>query len=344
MGRRTSIGASRTGARTCDDRRLDGVRSWFDEYQFAVSELSDPGMWHLECGMCCASAQLISSHLIASVCIPHANYSHRIVACVGQVIFKSMKLITALVGSVLWLRNKHKIGEFIAAALLVASAVLFTLGDAGITAAAPITPATVAAAEAAAASAGAVAAAGSEVVAAAAAGGSVSAAVSDAVPWFGLVIVLASLVFDSLHSNSQERVMKNLHAGPSETMVFTNLFSAALLFVWVVFTGEIVPAVQYCYAYPQAYPYWVLRASVIYYGVKCFLALIKTNGNVLATSVTTVRKILSILLSFLMFPKPFTMNYAYGVIAFFLSFVFNLQVIMESNREREAKRQAELRV
>jgi hypothetical protein len=59
-------------------------------------------------------------------------------------------------------------------------------------------------------------------------------------------------------------------------------------------------------------------------------------------AVTTVRKIVSILLSFLIFPKPFTMNYVYGVIAFFLSFIFNMQVVIESNRQREVERRKQV--
>jgi hypothetical protein len=205
-----------------------------------------------------------------------------------QVIFKSMKLITTLVGSWLWLGNKHKFGEFVAAALLVGSAILFTLGDVGVSspstsAAAPAAVAAGAIALDATAAVGSAATAGAA-AAATEAGALAPAAVLEAVPWFGICIVLLSLVFDSLHSNSQERVLKQLEAGPLETMFYTNLFSAALLFVWVVGNGELVPAVQYCAQYPMAYPYWILRASVIYFGVKCFLSLIKTNGNVLATS------------------------------------------------------------
>ena len=51
----------------------------------------------------------------------------------------------------------------------------------------------------------------------------------------------------------------------------------------------------------------------------CFLTTIKHFGVVKATSVTTVRKILTILLSFVLFPKPWHWMHLMGLFVFVLA-------------------------
>jgi adenosine 3'-phospho 5'-phosphosulfate transporter B3 len=78
----------------------------------------------------------------------------------------------------------------------------------------------------------------------------------------------------------------------------------------------------------------VLRALVIYLGVLCFTTTIKRFDVVLATTITTVRKVVTILLSFLVFPKPFSSMYVFGVIAFSIGLYINFY--QEKNRPRPA--------
>lgn len=213
---------------------------------------------------------MTASRGLTNVSLQYLNYP-------TQVIFKSMKLITVMIGSVLYLRKSYSLLEYCAAGLLVASAALFSLGDVDV---APSYDTT------------------------------------------GLAIVLISLVFDALHSNVQEGVLRD--APESEVMLFSNCFAAlcTLVVCWMV--GELGPAVAFCSANPIAYFLFVFRACVIYMGVLCFVTLIKQFGAVNATTVTTVRKILSILFSFIAFPKPFTYKYLYGIAAFALSLTLSV--------------------
>lgn len=223
--------------------------------------------------MVVAVAMTISRGL-TNVSLQYLNYP-------TQVIFKSMKLITVMIGSVVMLGKSYPFLDYVAALILIASSILFSLGD------------------------------------------------IDTAPEFdmwGIGVVLLSLIGDALHSNSQESVLRTHRAGLHETMLFSNLFSAACVFVVCLLSGELFEAIAFCHERPFSYVLFVSRALVIYWGVLCFVTLIKGFGVVLATTITTVRKILSVLLSFVIFPKPFSFKHFIGLTAFIIGLALNIHV------------------
>ena len=224
---------------------------------------------------------LIAARGLTNVSLQYLNYP-------TQIIFKSMKLITVMIGSLVILRATFTVYEYASALCLVVAACAFSLGDTD---------------------------------------------VSVQFPAKGIVIVLLSLVGDSLHSNTQDSLLREHKASTSEAMLFTNLFAAAASFVYILATGELWAAIRYCQAYPVAYGLFVLRSAVIYLGVLCFVLMIKSFGVVAATGVTTVRKIVSILLSFVLFPKPWSEKYVWGGALFAAS----LCLSVVDQREKRAR-------
>jgi solute carrier family 35 (adenosine 3'-phospho 5'-phosphosulfate transporter), member B3 len=135
----------------------------------------------------------------------------------------------------------------------------------------------------------------------------------------GVIIVLLSLVADGSHAVVQE---VTLHGGSlHETLIYSNIFSALATLVIVVGKGELGPAMQYCQEHPIAYFLFIIRSTVVYLGVVCFASIVKKFDAVTATTVTTVRKIMTVLLSFVIFPKPFSLVYVLGI-AFFCAGVY----------------------
>jgi len=235
---------------------------------------------------CLIAVAMTAARGLTNVSLQYLNYP-------TQVIFKSMKLVTVMIASVFWLRKSYTLTEYLSAFLLVSAAIFFSLGD-------------FSAADKADANLPATLAAGSA-------------------DYTGIIIVLVSLVADALHSSVQESVLQHHKATILETMFFSNLFSASLCFIYLLLTGEFLHAIAYCAEYPVAYLIFVVRAFVIYCGVLCFASLIKHFDVVVATSITTIRKILTVLASFMLFPKPFSMNYVYGALAFFASLALSIQ-------------------
>jgi solute carrier family 35 (adenosine 3'-phospho 5'-phosphosulfate transporter), member B3 len=139
----------------------------------------------------------------------------------------------------------------------------------------------------------------------------------------GVIIIVCSLAGDAMHAITQEVTLRR--ASLLEIMFHSNIYAAVITFVFIFFTGELSEALEYCEMYPHAYILFALRSVVIYAGVLCFGALIKRFDVVVATTVTTVRKVLTILLSFVMFPKKFTVMYVYGVIVFCAGIYVNVR-------------------
>lgn len=197
---------------------------------------------------------------LGKVAYRHLNYA------TGTVL-KSMKLVPVMVLSVLWLRRRYSAEEYAAAALMVASAALFGLGE------------------------------------------------RELEPSFqavGLVLSLACLVAQAAQSNLQDRLLRDYEVPVHECMLFGN--GAAFLFVLgiTVCSGELLPAARYFAADGFALGLLLLRSVSFYVGAYLYNLLMQRSGAVLAVAVTTLRKSLTVLCSFLLFPKPWSAKYGYG--------------------------------
>jgi len=120
-------------------------------------------------------------------------------------------------------------------------------------------------------------------------------------------------------------------------MFYSNLFSFVLVVIICIFLGELVPAFQYCNENPILYWIWLFRSFVIYFGVQCLLLLVKVAGNVMANTIGSIRKITTILFSFLIFPKPWSNLYFFGLLMFLISCLISWRVLTH-NRQRIEKK------
>merc|ERR1712113_526267 len=95
----------------------------------------------------------------------------------------------------------------------------------------------------------------------------------------------------------------------------TQLDLCTYFFLVTVFT-DIASAINHCSYYPkETYGYAFIFSITGYLGIQLVLGLVRQFGAFLAVTVTTFRKAISIVLSFIFFSKPFTINYIYsGVI------------------------------
>uniref|UniRef100_A0AAQ5Y9J4 Adenosine 3'-phospho 5'-phosphosulfate transporter 2 n=1 Tax=Amphiprion ocellaris TaxID=80972 RepID=A0AAQ5Y9J4_AMPOC len=98
----------------------------------------------------------------------------------------------------------------------------------------------------------------------------------------GVLLISLALCADAAIGNVQEKAMK-LHNGSN---------------------SEMHPVITYGYAF-----FFSLTG---YFGISFVLALIKLFGALVAVTVTTGRKAMTIILSFMFFSKPFTFQYIWG--------------------------------
>ncbi|KAM3929724.1 adenosine 3'-phospho 5'-phosphosulfate transporter 2 isoform 1-T1 [Leptodactylus fuscus] len=141
----------------------------------------------------------------------------------------------------------------------------------------------------------------------------------------GVLLISLALCADAVIGNVQEKAMK-LHNGSNSEMV---LYSYSIGFVYILLglaiTSGLTPAVSFCSKYPlQTYGYAFFFSLTGYFGISFVLALIKVFGALVAVTVTTGRKAMTIVLSFLFFAKPFTIQYIWSGLLVVLGIFLNV--------------------
>jgi adenosine 3'-phospho 5'-phosphosulfate transporter B3 len=119
----------------------------------------------------------------------------------------------------------------------------------------------------------------------------------------GIIILTISSFCDALVPNIQQDMMKLQNISAEELMVNTNVVGLICATVYMGISGDFFALIKFV----QQTPYLLLNLS----GIGCSLAiavisytiLIKKAGSVFAVSIGTFRKILTIVLSYFLFPK-----------------------------------------
>jgi len=152
----------------------------------------------------------------------------------------------------------------------------------------------------------------------------------------GIVLVSISVLFESIQANVQHKVLYSQGTSTTEMLFYSNLISAVILIVLMLFTGDLMNAVSYCLQHPEAQAMVMLEAFLQCMGGEFYIQMIKHFGVVVAISMTTFRRFLSLMISFLLFPKVFVWQYAIGVLLIFSG----LGVIIYQRKQEEEQQRA----
>ena len=129
----------------------------------------------------------------------------------------------------------------------------------------------------------------------------------------GVMLVSLALGADSVIGNVQERTMKAHGSSSAEMVLYSYAVGSVYLFVGLWIRGDLHDAVAFCGDHPtQTYGYALVFSLAGYLGVNFVLALVKNFGALVAVTVTTCRKAVTIVLSFVFFAKPFTSQYVWS--------------------------------
>lgn len=127
----------------------------------------------------------------------------------------------------------------------------------------------------------------------------------------GLILVSGSVVADAILPNAQEHLFK---AGSSrlEVTVFSNLFSFYGMTFITVCNGTLRPFLSVLRHDSTLRLYFGIYTVLSYISISCYMTLVKRFGGVTAVVLTTARKAMTLVLSFLLFPKGFSWLYVAG--------------------------------
>ena len=127
----------------------------------------------------------------------------------------------------------------------------------------------------------------------------------------GLALVSASVVADAILPNAQECLFRG-GSSRLEVTVYSNLFSFLGMTVVTLASGTLVQFAKWLYADSTLTIYFAVYTLLSYASISCYMTLVKRFGGVHAVLLTTARKAMTLVLSFLLFPKGFSWMYVYG--------------------------------
>lgn len=127
----------------------------------------------------------------------------------------------------------------------------------------------------------------------------------------GLALVSGSVVADAILPNAQECLFRS-GSSRLEVTVYSNMFSFLGMTVVTLASGTLVQFVKWLYADSTLTMYFALYTLLSYASISCYMTLVKRFGGVQAVLLTTARKAMTLVLSFLLFPKGFSWLYVYG--------------------------------
>ncbi|KAI8426422.1 hypothetical protein MSG28_005265 [Choristoneura fumiferana] len=129
----------------------------------------------------------------------------------------------------------------------------------------------------------------------------------------GVAVISLALLCDAIIGNVQEKAMKTFQASNNEVVFYSYGIGCIYLAVITGSTGIMVDGFVYCSKNPL-FIYWVIFLLSLsgYLGLQAVLTLVRISGATVAVTVTTMRKVLSIIVSFLLFSKPFVFQYVWS--------------------------------
>jgi len=153
---------------------------------------------------------------------------------------------------------------------------------------------------------------------------------------FGLSVL--AIFLGSLQSNVSEHAMRNYGASVEENILYSNAIGTIFAFVAVALI-EGTESLRYIRRTPGAFSLLLARSVTFYFGAYMFSVIAKHFGATAATAVSTIRKALTVIVSFVAFPadKPFAGYFVYGLLIFLLSVVVESSQLIRECFERVAK-------
>ncbi|CAN6562754.1 unnamed protein product [Malus baccata var. baccata] len=131
----------------------------------------------------------------------------------------------------------------------------------------------------------------------------------------GVLMVSGALVMDSFLGNLQEAIFTmNPETTQMEMLFCSTVVGLPFLIPPMLLTGELFKAWSSCWQHPYVYGVLVFEAMATFVGQVSVLSLIALFGAATTAMITTARKAVTLLLSYLIFTKPLTEEHGTGLL------------------------------
>ncbi|KAI6205311.1 hypothetical protein M3Y94_00777800 [Aphelenchoides besseyi] len=141
----------------------------------------------------------------------------------------------------------------------------------------------------------------------------------------GYVMISLALVADAIIGNVQEKTMKQHKASNCEVVTYSYSIGFVYILLGTMLSGEFFEAFSFFAKHPiETYGYAAIFSLLGYMGINIVLTLVRTYGALIAVTVTTMRKAVTIVLSFFFFAKPFTFDYLWAAVLVLAAIYLNV--------------------
>ncbi|KAL8160028.1 hypothetical protein V2J09_001565 [Rumex salicifolius] len=141
----------------------------------------------------------------------------------------------------------------------------------------------------------------------------------------GVVMITGALVMDSFLGNLQEAIFTvNPDTTQMEMLFCSTVVGLPMLIPPMILTGELFRAWNACYQHPYVYGVLIFEAMATFVGQVSVLSLIALFGAATTAMVTTARKAVTLLLSYLLFTKPMTEQHGTGLILILMGIILKM--------------------
>jgi len=127
----------------------------------------------------------------------------------------------------------------------------------------------------------------------------------------GLILVLLSVVADSITPNMQENLFKQ-GCSRLEVTLYSNFFTLVAMTITTILSGDLVGILKHAMVDRQLLVYMIIYTTIAYVAISAFMSIVKRFGAVVGVLLSTARKGMTLILSFLLFPKAFSWCYVLG--------------------------------
>ncbi|KAI5655568.1 hypothetical protein M9H77_32755 [Catharanthus roseus] len=141
----------------------------------------------------------------------------------------------------------------------------------------------------------------------------------------GVVMITGALIMDSFLGNLQEAIFTmNPETTQMEMLFCSTVVGLPFLLAPMILTGELFRAWKSCYEHPYVYGVLVFEAMATFIGQISVLSLIAIFGAATTAMITTARKAVTLLLSYLIFTKPLTEQHCSGLILIAMGIILKM--------------------
>lgn len=127
----------------------------------------------------------------------------------------------------------------------------------------------------------------------------------------GLILVSLSVCADAVLPNVQEKLFRQ-GSSRLEVTFYTNVFTLGAMTVTTLASGDLVGMVQHAMRDSRLALYCSVYTMIAYVAISTYMNIVKRFGGVAAVLLATARKGMTLVLSFLLFPKAFSLYYVAG--------------------------------